>query len=298
MKKKLLLTLIMLLFPLGVFASTNTTPRTEDDLRVDSWVTVTDDNKNNILSTPSVNAEEKVYDFANLYTDAEEKEIYNRILKFIDERKLDLVVVTIDKNPKGSAMVYADDFYDYNSFGLNETRDGVLFLVDMDTRELWISGTGYGKNKYYDEKINMILDKTFQDFSDKKYYEGTLNVIKTMDSYYDLEYNGYEEYESKTYTDYLKEILIATGIVTIIVMLILVSKNKMVNVATSSREYLDKGTKQVKLVKNQLIDRHVTKTEIVHYDSDNHHSSGGGFSGGGGHISSSGSFHSGGGHRF
>ncbi len=80
-------------------------------------------------------------------------------------------------------------------------------------------------------------------------------------------------------------------------MIILVNKNKMVTVATSSREYLDKGTKQVKLVKNQLIDRHVVKSEIIHYDSDNH-SSGGGFSGGGGHISSSGSFHSGGGHRF
>ena len=298
MKKKLLLTLILLLFPFGVFASTNTTPRTSEDLRVDSWVTVTNENRDNILSTPSVNAEEKIYDFANLYTDEEEKEIYNSILKFIDERKLDLVVVTIDKNPKGSAMVYADDFYDYNSFGLNETRDGVLFLVDMDTRELWISGTGEGKNKYDDQKINMILDETFQDFSNKQYYNGTLNVIKTMDSYYDLGYNNYEEYESKTYVDYLKEILIATGIVTIIVMIILVNKNKMVTVATSSREYLDKDTKQVKLVKNQLIDRHVVKSEIVHYDSNNHHSSGGGFSGGGGHISSSGSFHSGGGHRF
>ena len=141
----------------------------------------------------------------------------------------------------------------------------------------------------HEEEIKKVLDEEHSLFS---------NVIKTMDSYYDLGYNDYEEYESKTYIDYLREILIATSIVTIIVMIILVSKNKMVNVATSSREYLDKGTKQVKLVKNQLIDRHVAKSEIVHYDSDNHHSSGGGFSGGGGHISSSGSFHSGGGHRF
>ena len=288
MKKKLLL-LIVLLLPISVFASTNTVPRTEEDLKINSWITVTEQNKKNILSTPSVDATEKVYDFAELYTDEEEKEIYNKIQSFIDTRQLDLVVVTIKENPKGSAMVYADDFYDYNNFGLNETRDGLLFLIDMDTRELWISGTGKGEEIYPDTKINDILDETFQKFSDKLYYEGTINVIKTIDSYYNIEYNGNGRYEPKSYMDYIQHVVIGSVVITIIVMVILVSKNKMVNKATSSREYLNEETKSVKLVKNHLIGTHVTKTKIEH-DS--------GGSSGGGHISSSGSSHSGGGHHF
>ena len=252
---------------------------------------MTEQNKKNILSTPSVDATEKVYDFAELYTDEEEKEIYDKIQAFIDTRQLDLVVVTISKNPKGSAMVYADDFYDYNNFGLNETRDGLLFLIDMDTRELWISGTGKGEERYPDLKIDDILDETFQKFSDKLYYEGTLNVIKTIDSYYNIEYNGNGRYEPKSYMDYIQHVVIGSVVITIIVMVILVSKNRMVNKATSSREYLNEETKSVKLVKNHLIGTHVTKTRIEH-------DSGGSSGGGGGHISSSGSSHSGGGHHF
>lgn len=290
MKKKLLL-LIVLLLPISVFASTNTVPRTEEDLKINSWITVTEQNKKNILSTPSVDATEKVYDFAELYTDEEEKEIYNKIQSFIDTRQLDLVVVTIKENPKGSAMVYADDFYDYNNFGLNSTRDGLLFLIDMDTRELWISGTGKGEEKYPDAKIDDILDETYQKFSNKLYYEGTINVIKTIDSYYNIEYNGSGRYEPKSYMDYIQHVVIGSIVITIIVMIILVSKNKMVNKATSSREYLNEETKSVKLVKNHLIGTHVTKTKIEH-------DSGGSSGGGGGHISSSGSSHSGGGHHF
>ena len=290
MKKKLLLLLILLL-PISVFASTNTNPRTEDDLRINNWITVTEQNKNNILTTPSVDEKEKIYDFAELYTDEEEKEIYNKIQAFIDSRQLDLVVVTIKENPKGSAMIYADDFYDYNNFGLNETRDGLLFLIDMDTRELWISGTGKGEEIYPVSKIEDILDETFQNFSDKLYYQGTINVIKTIDSYYDIEYNGSGRDEQKTYMDYIQHVAIGSIVITVIVMIILVGKNKMVNKATSSREYLNEETKSVKLTKNHLIGTHVTKTKIEH---DSGSSSGGG----GGHISSSGSSHSGGGHHF
>ena len=71
--KKIVLSLIIFLLPIVSFASTNTYPRTEDDLRINSWITVTEENKDNILNTPSVNEEEKIYDFADLYTDEEEK---------------------------------------------------------------------------------------------------------------------------------------------------------------------------------------------------------------------------------
>lgn len=289
MKKKLLL-LLILLFPISVFASVNTVPRTADNLRVENWVEVTDENKDNILNTPSVNEEEKIYDFADLYTDEEEVDIYNKIVSFIDNRKLDLVVVTINENNKSDATEYADDFYDYNKFGLNDTRDGLLFLVDMDTRDLHITGTGVGEEKYPDLKIDDILDETFQDFSDGSYYEGTKNVIKTIDSYYDIEYNESGRYEPKNYIDYLLYIIIGSVVITVIVMIILVSKNRMVNKATSSREYLNEGTKEVKLIKNTLIGTHISKTKINH---DN-----GSSGGGGGHIGSSGSSHSGGSHHF
>ena len=50
-----------------VSASTNTNTRTEDNYLINDWIEVTDSNRGNILNTPAVNAEEKIYDFADLY---------------------------------------------------------------------------------------------------------------------------------------------------------------------------------------------------------------------------------------
>ena len=66
MKKILNLLLISFIFIISpVYASTNTYERTEDNYRVDSWVNVTDSNRNIILTTPSVDESEKVYDYCN-----------------------------------------------------------------------------------------------------------------------------------------------------------------------------------------------------------------------------------------
>ena len=57
---------------INVFASTNTYTRTNDNLLVPEDVTVTSNNINDILKTPAVFSSEKIYDFADLYTDNEE----------------------------------------------------------------------------------------------------------------------------------------------------------------------------------------------------------------------------------
>ena len=89
MKKILKITLVMLtIFTLNivpVYASTNTKERTEDNYLVEDWVTVTEDNKNNILTTPAIDATEKVYDFADLFTDEEEQQLYTKITNYIND---------------------------------------------------------------------------------------------------------------------------------------------------------------------------------------------------------------------
>lgn len=170
MKKFKYLLLIVILFGfciIPVSASTNTFTRTEDNLLVSPDITVTSQNLDNILGTPAVDASEKVYDFAELLTPSEEEQIYNRVQKFINKTNLDLAVVTINDNNKFSAMEYADDFYDYNDFGTDSEYSGVLFLVDMDTREIYMSTTGKAISMYSDYRIDMTLDAIYQDFSMK-----------------------------------------------------------------------------------------------------------------------------------
>ena len=117
-----------------VFASTNTKVRSEDDYLVSSNINITDENKDDILLTPAVDASEKIYDFADLFTDEEEVLLYNKVIQYINSYQMDLAIVTIDTNNKADARSYADDFYDYNDFGNNDSRDGLLFLIDMQNR--------------------------------------------------------------------------------------------------------------------------------------------------------------------
>lgn len=300
MKKFKYLLLIVILFGfciIPVSASTNTFTRTEDNLLVSPDITVTSRNLDNILGTPAVDASEKVYDFAELLTPSEEEQIYNHIKKFINKTDLDLAVVTINDNNKFSAMEYADDFYDYNDFGTDLEYSGVLFLVDMDTREIYMSTTGKAISMYSDYRIDMMLDAIYQDFSNENYFNGitkfvtilenydTIGLPSNKDSKYAIGING------EVYRKFPWFIVFGFPIViTAIVIGIMIYKNKIVRVATSSREYLDKDSLKIKIVSDRLISTNTVAIPISTSSS--------GSGGSSHHSGSSGRSHGGGGHRF
>lgn len=275
-----------------VFASVNTFTRTEDNLLVKDSINVTEYNKDIILATPAIDTKEKVYDFADLFTDSEEEKLYEDITEYINSYNMDLAVVTINDNNKLNAQEYAQDFYDYNDF----RTDGILFLIDMDTREIYMTTTGSAIDMYNDYRIDQILDSVYYYVSSGNYYDTASSFIDEV-SYYasvGLPSDGDYSYDSKVvFADiFLKCFLIAL-IVTIVIMIILVMKNRMVKKATSSREYLVKETMKINHVSETFLGAFVSKVRRSH-DSG---SSGGG---GGSSISSgsSGVSHGGGGRSF
>lgn len=273
-----------------VFASTNTNIRTEDNYRVEDWINITESNKYNILNTPSVNEDEKIYDFANLYTESQEEELYKEVLNYINAYNMDLVIVTVNSNNKSSPMVYADDFYDYNKFGIGESRDGVLFLIDMQNREIYMSTTGSAIKMYNDYRINQALDKVYQYMSDEDYFLGTTNYIKVIQDYASSGFpSGSGHHVKMSTSGVILWSLFIASFVTGIIMFILVKKNKLVRKATTAEEYLDKDSVDIKKVSDILISTNTVRTRIEHNTS-----SGGSST----HIGSSGSSHGGGGHKF
>lgn len=292
---------IFFLWMFSVQASVNTYTRTDSDYLVPDYIKVTGSNRDNVLSTPAVDATEKVYDYADLLTDSEEKKIYNQVIEYIDKTDLDLVIVTVSDYDKticngDCTRTYADDFYDYNEFGVGSRHSGVLFLVDMKTRTVYMTTTGDAMDMYSDYRIEKIMDSIYQDFTNQNYYIGitkfmtilenydTIGVANSKDSHYEISDDG------RIVRDIPWFILIGGPLlITGIVMAIMISKNKLVRVATSSREYLDKKTLKTSVVKDRFVHTHTSKTPIYHSS---------GSSGGGAHSGSSGVSHGGGGHRF
>lgn len=275
-----------------------TCTRTTNNLHVNDAL-INNDNIPDIMSTPCVLDSDKVYDYADLLTDSEEDNLYNEIQTYIEKSGYDLAVVTINENVKGSASVFADDFYDYNGFGKNSTRDGSLLLIDMATREVYISTTGYAIKMYDDVRIESIIDAGYDYLKQKQYYNSFSAMIKSLSNYYE---GGYpksnqnieiNEIGKPIIIKYISYPLVGfiSGIVTLIVSIVFYNISRLKIKVGSTISYMK--NKNIKTKNDTLVNSIVTHTYR------NTDSSSGGSSGGSSyHSSSSGSFHGGGGRGF
>jgi len=192
---KWILLLILLCAPTIVFASTNTFTRTEEKPLVPKDVVVTSENIGRILKTPAVSAAEKIYDFADLYSDQEERDLYKAIDDYIDKTGIDLVIVTTNSLNGYDMEEYASYFYDYNDFKV----EGVLFLLCADpsvSDYMLVSGdqTGIARTTYSDiiTRQTIRTEHIWNHFQRGDYYEGTDNYIKIINGFYDNSHNDGE----------------------------------------------------------------------------------------------------------
>ena len=294
MKKIFVLLISLFLLVLPVYASTNTYSRTTTDLKVPKKIKYKSSMEHNVLLTPSVNANEKIYDFAELLTEEEEKQLYDKVKEFIANTNLDLAIVTINTNVKDSTQEYADDFYDYNDFSI----DGLAFVIDMQNRIFYISTAGKAMLYYNDYRVEYILSALDQEMYNHEYFNACNTLISQLTEYYNHGFSDnadkYVVIGTQIYrkTPYLLLSIIAVVSATI-GTLILALRNKKIKLATNSNDYFDNKSFEITKDTKEFISSNTSRVYIPPADSD-----GGGSSGGGFHSGSSGSSHGGGGHRF
>ncbi len=225
----------------------------------------------------------RVFDFAALLNDDDENNLQESIDKAKKKTSLDIVVVTIGDAHGKTSMDYADDFYDYNGFGTGNENDGILLLIDMDNRNIWISTTGKAINKFTDAKIDSILDDVQPLVKDGDYYDAAetfVKRVKKMGGGFAFEFSVL-----KTIIGML--IALATGGI----YRARVKHQYKYNGVAETYNYRDKAQLNLTNKSDVLVDT-VVVTERIESSS----SSGGG--GSSTHTSSSGSSHGGGGRSF
>ena len=301
--KVLLVAILTLVIAMSVNAEVVTQDRTTlENYGVNKKWKITESNKQNILSTPKVDASEKIYDFENVLTDEEKVKLKEQIDNYMEKTGFELIIV-IKNLPYSSEKVnedYAADFYDYNDFGLELNKyGGTLLLRNTYEQDPYYDFYMFGDAQLYyqgEGRNDNILDSIYNDLHSGKYQAGFSYYINQLGYYYD---KGISKELENYYVDdmgYLKKhpakykvpylfIILFSGILTIIIMAIMVSRNKMIKKATGAREYLDKASTNITQKNDYLISSHTT-----HHIISSSSSSGGG----GGFHSSSGS--SGGGH--
>lgn len=300
LKQLLLIALCLFINIKTINASTHELERNDgNNYGVNKHWKITNNNIENVKKTPYVNVNEKVYDFADILTDEEEKEVYEKINQFIKETHIDMVFVSIDMKYSYDEQNedYAADFYDYNDFGIDfENYSGIVLLRNHYKTDPYYDIYTFGNAQlYFDQtRYDDILDTIYPYFkNDTNYVSGIDIFVNKCKKYYDSGYAkkykySYVDKDSFIHRNYHLPIFACTlgaGLITLITMLILVRKNKMVRKAIKANEYLDKGSINYTQSLDQFIRSHTT-----HYTVSSS-------SGGGGHGGSSGGGHSSGGGR-
>ena len=84
-----------------------------------------------ISSVSAFDTTTKVYDYAQVLTTTEEEKLKTSAMEYIEEYNMDMVLVTVKYHTKSDTKAYAEDFYDYNGFGIGDTYDGIIFVIDF-----------------------------------------------------------------------------------------------------------------------------------------------------------------------
>jgi len=141
-----------------------------------------------------------VYDDAMLFTEEERLILEEEANNLSSEYNMDIVIVTTNDAKGKTSRQYADDFYDDGGFGQGDNYDGILFLIDMDNREAYISTSGLAIRYLTDLRLDNILDKVMDDgLLDGDYFSASMAFLEAAETYleagiYQGQYNEPEDY--------------------------------------------------------------------------------------------------------
>lgn len=306
MKKiyKLLFVLLIFVFSINVYAQSDEYTaehgykskdteirKTLDNYGVGKNIKVTDDNLDNILKTPYVNESEKIYDYAGILSDEEEKTIKELINAYIEHTGMDMVFLS-DAYYSNDEMDYAylaSDFYDYNNFGFDKYYSGVVILRCTGGDGYYGIYTFGEAQLYYDTEIlDYILDNMYAYYHNNKYLDGTRLAIDSLTGYFDsgkalpdyyIDENGYiHKDKTKFKIPYFLSGIIG-GITSLFAVGRMKKKNKMIKKATNAVDYEDKATTKFNKKIDNFISTFTTRHRNASSSSSGGHSSFSGSSG-------------------
>jgi uncharacterized protein len=291
MRKHLLFLLFVLLLCLSVSGTAFATNQenTENEKMEDS-----------LIYDDLIMVYRRVEDGADLLTDEEEQTLIEKLDSISVNQLLDVVVVTTNTTNGKSPMEYADDFFDYNGYGMGEERDGVLLMIDMGQRDYWISTSGYGIEAFTDAGISYIGEQIVGPLGNGDYVEAFELFADLCDDFvtqakkgnpYDVSHMPKAPF-NKGLCFWIS--LFIGFVLSAIVNMILQAQLKTVARQNSAANYAKAGSLVVTHSYEGMRDRRVIH-ELIKSDSDDSRSGGGGSST---HISSSGRSHGGGGGKF
>lgn len=119
-----------------------------------------------------------VLDYGGLMSNSETADLEQRAVQLKTSYGIDVVILTTPELYGRSPESVADDFYDNNGY----SEDGVLFLVDMGSRQWHISTAGACIEMLSDRDLIAIEDAVISYFSEGRFYGGFARFLDMLPS--------------------------------------------------------------------------------------------------------------------
>lgn len=129
---------------------------------------------------------QRVFDKAGVFTAEEAAGLEDELKEAVDEIGMDFVILTTSDKEGASLQDYADDFYDYGGFGTDAEGSGLLMLIDMEDRTVYVSTKGKAIKYLTDKRLSNLTDNNDQlyEYLASGYYEDAVqNVIGEVEDY-------------------------------------------------------------------------------------------------------------------
>ncbi|NLO36013.1 MAG: hypothetical protein GX112_06650 [Clostridiaceae bacterium] len=128
-------------------------------------------------------APERVVDLADVFSDEQVSQLAGEADQLGQAYGMDIVIVTTADAQGKSARDFADDFFDEQGYGVGADYSGILFLIDYDNREAYISTSGEGIRYLTDQRIESVLDAAYSGLSADNPYDAARAFLATTSSY-------------------------------------------------------------------------------------------------------------------
>lgn len=244
---------------------------------------------------PAERQKPRLVDEAGLLESSRAAVLLEKLDEISRRQKCDVAVVTVNSLEGKRSDAYADDFYDYNGYGMGPGYDGILLLVCVEDRDWAITTYGFAIPAFTDAGQAYMAEQFKPDLSAGNYSEAFGRFAELCDEFLTQARNSAPfdngnlpdsaaPFSLKSFLNLLPLALIIGIIASLVITSAMKSKLKSVRSQAAARNYLREGS--LKITRSSDVFLYKTVSKTVRASS----SSGGGS---GIHRSSSGRSHGG-----
>ncbi len=248
---------------------------------------------------------DNIHDELDYLSAGELEELQSLIQDTVENYNLDVAIVITDDTGGKSSRDFADDYYDDNGFGIGSDYSGLLMLINMDEREMWISTTGRAIDIFTDNRISAMTGAITGLLSNGSYYEACKEFIRRVESYVRMGVpQGQHRIDTSSQDRMVKEVplgywdkavrmmgslpVVIIALVISLIATLIASSNHKGRVTINSTTYEEKGSFALTGIRDDYIRESTTRVKIQSSSSNSSST----------HRGSSGRTHGGGGGKF